>query len=89
MELIDALRSVRIFGIAVFDLLTSYLLAIVIGVYLIGLNRSTLWYIWLIWLFAWTCLGFIVHKALHINTTLGYYIGWNENPQSKPLKDNL
>jgi hypothetical protein len=73
---IEQLRSYRVFQIAVFDLVLSYVGALIVGL-LLRLRTVKSWALLLV---AWTLFGILIHKALGINTMLGYYLGLNPKP---------
>lgn len=83
MNLIQTLRKPKIFGMAIFDwvmtFLGSYLLTYLIYTYYHKYDFTTLYTIVTIKL---VILGIFMHWILGVKTMLGYYLGIN----SKPLR---
>ena len=72
MDLIKKLRSPRIFGIAIFDLLQ----AIIITAYLF----EKYGYDYRLGALLSIPIGIIIHYVFNIKTTLNYYLGLSEKP---------
>jgi hypothetical protein len=79
-NIIDYLRSFRIFGLAIFDWITSLLGAFIIGKYLLKIDETRIWIIYIIF---WILFGILIHWYLKIDTMLGYYLGINAKPKIK------
>lgn len=77
--LIARLRAPRVAGMALFDWTASLLAAALIGRYALGLGASPA--AWAAWIAAWVAFGVLVHVALGVPTTLGYYLGVNARPE--------
>lgn len=72
----DSLRSHRIAGIAVFDLVASTTLAVLLGVFLLHLGDDVA--DWVTWLLCWTALGVVVHRVLGVRTVVGQALGLDD-----------
>lgn len=73
------LRSFRVFGIAFFDLVTSYVGAAIIGWFL-GFRDIITWTLFLI---LWTLIGIVTHVFMKQPTMLSYYLGLSAKPNSQ------
>jgi hypothetical protein len=72
---IDKLRQYKIFNMAIFDILVTYLSSYFIKkVFKLKYSYLNI-FIFLI------IIGIIVHKVLNIDTMLGYYLGLNGKPE--------
>lgn len=78
---IQDLRSVRVFDMAVFDWFFSLLAATIIGKYALMLKGWQDGLLWAVWILCWILFGVFVHKAMGIDTKLGYYLGINKDPR--------
>lgn len=75
MTTIKEIRKHRVFGMAIFDWITSLLAAFIIGKYVFNLHTSVLF--WIIFIISWIGFGVLVHWSLGIDTQFGYYLGIN------------
>ena len=74
---LETWRRPRIFGMAIFDWVTSLFAAFLIGWFALKL-RTVLG--WVLWILVWVFFGIAVHWMLGIQTMLGYYLGLNPKP---------
>lgn len=75
------LRSFRIFGIALFDLVLSMVVMILIFLYMApspALNQINFIIVAILLTIP---LGIVVHVLFGINTTLNYYLGLSDKPK--------
>lgn len=78
--LIARLRAPRIAGMALFDWATSLFAAALIGRYVLDLGAAPA--AWAAWIVVWVAFGVLVHVAIGVPTTLGYYLGINARPDA-------
>lgn len=74
------LRSFRIFGIALFDLVLSMLIMILIFIYKAPSPLNQINFI-VAAIILTIPLGIVVHVLFGINTTLNYYLGLSDKPK--------
>ena len=78
-NIIDYLRKPKVAGMSIFDLVGTFLVAVLIG-YLINMHRKfkiSLWINIIVIFFLLLILGVIIHKIFGIPTMLNYYLGLN------------
>ena len=78
-NIIDHLRKPKVAGMAIFDLVGTFLVPVLIG-YLINMHKkfkTPLWINIIVIFFLLLILGIIIHKIFKIPTMLNYYLGLN------------
>ncbi len=84
MNIIDYLRTPRLFDIAIFDFFVVFVIIYFISDSINNkykeINRNKLDFILIL---ISLIIGIIVHKIFNINTKLNYYLGISDDPRQK------
>jgi len=81
---IDTMRSPRVFGMAIFDWTLTLFAAYIVGKFLLKLNGSHQWGVFILF---WILLGIMAHVVTKTPTMMNYYLGLSTKPQSKLCGD--
>jgi undecaprenyl pyrophosphate phosphatase UppP len=77
---IDKLRSPRIFGLALFDWTLTFVVAYLVGRFLLRLEGAKQWILFIIF---WIIFGILTHVVTKTPTMMNYYLGLSAKPVVK------